>query len=179
MVLYNQALFREANILDLFYCSCSKLDAERKTLAKTLKKGYFECPTWHTCKDPKLRGWVDALLFFERWTVFKLSQAECQMWLVILSLYFVNSYHALWTLEHLDKIWTFHIFNYIWIYKTFCKSTRGALFSNTWLIKAEYNFRHCKKWRVHTEEVKAKLLWDNQVDGSYRKDPVVIIFLIV
>jgi len=38
MVLYNLTLFRQANILDLFYCSCSKLDAECKTLAKTLKK---------------------------------------------------------------------------------------------------------------------------------------------
>lgn len=38
MALYNQALFRQANILDLFYCSCNKLDRECKTLAKTLKK---------------------------------------------------------------------------------------------------------------------------------------------
>lgn len=65
MALYNQALFRQANILDLFYCSCNKLDRECKTLAKTLKKRcYFECPTRHAYNDLNLRVWVDALMFF-------------------------------------------------------------------------------------------------------------------
>lgn len=71
MVLYNQALFRQANILDLFYCSCTKLHTKCKTLAKTLKKkkGYFECPTWYIYKNPELRWWAAALFSFERRTL--------------------------------------------------------------------------------------------------------------
>lgn len=70
MVLYNQALFRQANILDLFYCSCTKPHTKCKTLAKTSKKRvYFECPTWYFYKNPASRWWVAALFSFERWTL--------------------------------------------------------------------------------------------------------------
>lgn len=72
MVLYNQALFRQANILDFLYCSCTKLHTECKTLAKTLggkKKRKKECPTWYIYKIPELRWWAAAPFCFERWTL--------------------------------------------------------------------------------------------------------------
>lgn len=84
MVLYNQALFRQANILDLLYCSCTKLHTECKTLAKTLgekKKKEKRVSNLIHLQDSrtKMMGCC-SILFWKMDT--KLSQAECQMWIV-------------------------------------------------------------------------------------------------
>lgn len=143
------------------------------------KNGYFECPTWHTYKDPKSRGWVDALLFCGKWTVLKISQPECQMWIVRSFLYFM-------IVIMLCELWSFWIISEHLIYssafqliKHFAKAHQVLHLVRHGLTKTEFNFRHCTKWRAHIEGVGAEQQWEKEEDESYTKDPAVIILLAV